>query len=64
MYRLKTLWGLAAEVGRMMVGQSSYQAYRQHMAQNHPGAEVMTERSFFRHRQLARYGGKGGGKCC
>jgi uncharacterized short protein YbdD (DUF466 family) len=64
MTRLNIWWGRLAEVGRMMVGQGNYEAYRQHMAQNHPGAEVMNERSFFRHRQLARSRGKSGGKCC
>lgn len=53
-----------ADSGRLMVGQSSYRAYCDHMATHHPGAEVMDERTFFRSRQEARYGGKNGGKCC
>ncbi|ATE65980.1 YbdD/YjiX family protein [Rhizorhabdus dicambivorans] len=56
--------GLIAETGRLMVGQSSYRAYLDHMAAHHPGAPVMDERAFFRSRQEARYGGRNGGKCC
>lgn len=55
---------IIAEMGRMMVGQSSYRAYYEHMAANHPGARIMDERDFFRSRQEARYGGKNGGRCC
>lgn len=64
MSRLHNLLGALAEAGRLMVGQSSYRAYRQHMAVRHPGAKVMDERTFFRRREEARYGGKGGGRCC
>ena len=55
---------IIAETGRLMVGQSSYRAYCEHMAAHHPGARVMDERAFFRSRQEARYGGKNGGRCC
>lgn len=64
MSRLRSCLGLLIEAGRMMVGQSNYRAYCEHMADRHPGAEVMDERTFFRHRQMARYGGKNGGRCC
>ncbi|WP_420143328.1 YbdD/YjiX family protein [Sphingobium sp.] len=50
---------------RLMVGQSDYDAYRAHMAATHPDAPVMDKVQFFRNRQEARYGGKGGsGRCC
>ncbi|WP_232834212.1 YbdD/YjiX family protein [Sphingomonas sp. FARSPH] len=47
-----------------MVGVPSYQAYVAHMHAAHPGVPVMDETAFFRDRQQARYGGRGGGKCC
>ncbi len=48
----------------LMVGQPSYAAYREHMARHHPEREPMSEVQFFRDREQARYGGKGGGRCC
>ena len=33
-------------------------------AGNHPDQTPMTYEEFFRDRQDARYGGKGGAKCC
>ncbi len=57
-------WALIAETGRAMVGMPSYAAYRRHMATHHPDREAMDEVAFFRDRQQARYGGKGGGRCC
>lgn len=59
-----TALGMIAEAGRLMVGQGSYRAYREHMAAHHPAAAIMDERTFFRGRQEARYGGKDGGRCC
>ena len=59
-----TLWSLIAETARSMVGVPSYAAYRAHMAAHHPDAPPMDEVAFFRDRQQARYGGKGGGRCC
>jgi uncharacterized short protein YbdD (DUF466 family) len=61
---MTNLLGLLAAMARMMVGQGNYRAYLDHMADRHPEAPVMDERAFFRHRQKARYGGKGGGRCC
>lgn len=58
------IFRILAETGRLMVGQSSYRAYRDHMAAYHPGVLTMDERTFFRSRQEARYGGKNGGRCC
>ncbi|WP_082594664.1 YbdD/YjiX family protein [Sphingomonas sp. Root710] len=64
MTRLHRLWTGLADAARLMVGQSSYRVYCEHMATHHPDAEVMDERSFFRHREAARYGGRNGGRCC
>ncbi|WP_076069174.1 YbdD/YjiX family protein [Sphingomonas montana] len=52
------------DAARLMVGVPSYAAYRAHMAERHPDLEPMSERSFFRNRQDARYGSAGGGRCC
>ncbi len=59
-----TLIALLAETARAMVGMPSYAAYRRHMAERHPETAPMNEVAFFRDRQQARYGGKGGGRCC
>ncbi|MCU6452605.1 YbdD/YjiX family protein [Sphingomonas sp. A2-49] len=57
-------WRAIADTGRLMVGVPSYRTYAEHMATAHPGEPVMSEAAFFRNRQEARYGGRGGGKCC
>lgn len=50
---------------RLMVGVPRYEDYLAHMAERHPDQPVMTYAEFFRDRQAARYGGKGGGlRCC
>lgn len=59
-----SLFALMAETARSMVGVPSYAAYRAHMAAHHPDVVPMDEIAFFRDRQQARYGGKGGGRCC
>ncbi|NJC35238.1 uncharacterized short protein YbdD (DUF466 family) [Sphingomonas jejuensis] len=56
--------GWIAETARMMVGLPDYGTYLRHMAANHPDMPAMTRTEFFRDRQQARYGGKGGGRCC
>ena len=61
---LREFLDLVASSGRLMVGQSSYRAYCDHMTAHHPDTPVMDERTFFCSRQEARYGGKGGGRCC
>jgi uncharacterized short protein YbdD (DUF466 family) len=58
------LWQHCARIARAMVGLPDYDTYRQHMAQHHPQAPVMDRVAFFRDRQQARYGAKGGGRCC
>ncbi|WP_063148032.1 YbdD/YjiX family protein [Enterobacter hormaechei] len=48
----------------MMIGVPDYDNYVEHMRVNHPDQTPMTYEEFFRDRQDARYGGKGGAKCC
>ncbi len=55
---------MARKAALLMVGQGDYQAYLRHMAQRHPDRTPMTGVEFFRDREQARYGGKGGGRCC
>ncbi|MDB5662931.1 MAG: hypothetical protein JWN59_1269 [Sphingomonas bacterium] len=62
--RLRTIIARLRETARLMVGVPRYDVYRQHMRAHHPDRPVMSEVQFFRDRQEARYGGRGGGKCC
>jgi uncharacterized short protein YbdD (DUF466 family) len=48
----------------LMVGQPCYETYLRHMAERHPEQRPMSHVEFFRNREQARYGGKGGGRCC
>jgi uncharacterized short protein YbdD (DUF466 family) len=58
-------WKSLARCALLMVGQPDYDAYVQHMRRSHPERPVMTYAEFFRNRQEARYGGKGGtARCC
>ncbi|WP_227661670.1 YbdD/YjiX family protein [Klebsiella pneumoniae] len=50
--------------GKMMIGVPDYDNYVEHMRITHPDQTPMTYEEFFRERQDARYGGKGGAKCC
>lgn len=52
------------QAARMMVGIPDYETYVEHMKKNHPNKPIMTYQEFFRDRQEARYGGKGGFRCC
>jgi uncharacterized short protein YbdD (DUF466 family) len=55
----------AVASARLMVGQPDYDAYVEHMRRVHPERPIMSFAEFFRDRQDARYGGKGGaGRCC
>ena len=62
--RLGRVLTLARDTARLMIGLPSYDAYRAHMAERHPERAPMSEAEFFRERQEARFGAKGGGKCC
>ena len=48
----------------LMVGLPDYDDYVRHRRASHPDEPVMDRTTFFRERQQARYGGKGGGRCC
>lgn len=54
------------QAAHLMVGQPSYETYSAHLREQHPDRPVMSYEEFFRERQEARYGGKGGrpGRCC
>ncbi len=52
------------QAAKMMIGVPDYDNYVEHMRITHPDQTPMTYEEFFRERQDARYGGKGGAKCC
>jgi uncharacterized short protein YbdD (DUF466 family) len=52
------------EAADLMVGVPDYDAYRAHVAANHPDAMAMSREAFFRDRQAARYGAGGRFRCC
>lgn len=52
------------QAAKLMVGIPDYDNYVQHMKLTHPEQTPMTYEEFFKERQDARYGGKGGFKCC
>lgn len=55
------------QMANLMVGIPDYDNYVQHVKLNHPDQEPMTYEEFFKERQEARYGGKGGTggfRCC
>ncbi len=60
----RTILARVRETALMMVGQPSYATYLEHMARHHEGHPPMDAAAFFRDREQARYGGKGGGRCC
>lgn len=58
-------WKQLTRCARLMVGQPDYDVYVEHMRLTHPDRPIMTYPEFFRDRQDARYGGKGGtARCC
>lgn len=61
---MRRFLALVRETALLMVGQPSYRAYLEHMAERHPGCPPMSRVEFFRDRERTRYGGKGGGRCC
>lgn len=48
------------QAAKMMIGVPDYDNYVEHIRQTHPEQTPMTYEEFFRERQDARYGGKGG----
>jgi uncharacterized short protein YbdD (DUF466 family) len=53
-----------SETADLMVGLPDYDAYLAHFTARHPEADAMTREAFFRERQAARYGARGGFRCC
>jgi uncharacterized short protein YbdD (DUF466 family) len=66
MDRIARLWGRAVQTARLMVGIPDYDTYVAHRRAHHPSEPVMSYAEFFRERQAARYGVKGGriSRCC
>jgi len=62
--RLGKIWRIAVRTARLAIGVPDYDNYVEHMQTKHPDKPVMSYEMFFRERQEARYGGKGGPKCC
>jgi uncharacterized short protein YbdD (DUF466 family) len=62
--RIAVLWQRLQQSFRLMVGVPDYDNYVAHMKVTHPDQTPMTYEEFFKERQDARYGGKGGFKCC
>lgn len=60
----RAVFAVLRETARSMVGIPSYRAYVDHMRTAHPGEPVMDYPTFFKDRQDARFGAKGGGRCC
>ena len=58
------LYRRLVQTARLACGLPDYDTYRAHMRLHHPDQPVMDYATFFRERQDARYGGKGGGRCC
>lgn len=64
--RLSLAFRCACDTARLMVGVGDYDAYRAHALAAHPDREPMSRAEWFRDRQDARFGAKGGGgfRCC
>ncbi|RZU36899.1 uncharacterized short protein YbdD (DUF466 family) [Fluviicoccus keumensis] len=60
---LREAWRKLREGGALMVGVPDYDRYLQHMRDKHPELTPLSREAFVRGRMLARYGGKGTGKC-
>ena len=56
-------WGRFLSVLKRVSGMPDYPGYLQHMAEQHPGCTVLTERQFYDEQVQARYG-NGASRCC
>jgi uncharacterized short protein YbdD (DUF466 family) len=56
-------WKRAVQTARLCCGVPDYDAYVQHLREQHPERAVPSYKEFFRERQVARYRGTGG-RCC
>jgi uncharacterized short protein YbdD (DUF466 family) len=61
--RIVAAWRWLRELGRLIVGVPSYEAYVAHMRAQHPDVAPMTYEAFFENRLQARYG-RGRSRCC
>lgn len=61
--RLRGIWQLLAQTGRLIVGVPDYDLYLAHMRRTHPDTPPMTREAFFANRLEARYG-RGASRCC
>jgi uncharacterized short protein YbdD (DUF466 family) len=61
---LKTVVTRVCQSLRQMVGIPDYDGYVRHMQSAHPLEPCMSYEEFFRNRQLTRYEGGRGGRCC
>ncbi|WP_028357549.1 YbdD/YjiX family protein [Brackiella oedipodis] len=62
--KLSSAGSYLGQTCRLMIGVPDYQNYVAHVKRTHPEQEPMSYEEFFKDRQNARYGGKGGFKCC
>jgi uncharacterized short protein YbdD (DUF466 family) len=60
----RAIFRFVRDAAHSMVGIPSYDAYVAHMRAVHPDQPVMDYSAFFKDRQNARFGAKGGGRCC
>lgn len=63
--RTAGVWRGLVQAARLCCGVPDYDAYVRHLRDKHPERPVPDYATFFRQRQEARYGGRGGGfRCC
>lgn len=60
----KRVWRRLVQTARLCCGIPDYDNYVRHVLETHPDREVMDYPTFFRERQDARYGARGGFRCC
>jgi uncharacterized short protein YbdD (DUF466 family) len=65
MSNVRSIFSVAAQTARLMVGVPDYETYVDHRRTHHPGKPIMSYEEFFRERQNARYTvGKGNFRGC
>ena len=57
-------WRRLLQTARLCCGVPDYDNYVRHMRHAHPERDIMDYATFFRERQQARFGGRGGFRCC
>jgi uncharacterized short protein YbdD (DUF466 family) len=61
--RVRHLWQLLVQTGRLIVGVPDYDLYLAHMRRTHPDTAPLNREAFFANRVEARYG-RGASRCC